>query len=157
MLFSHFEKYRKIDAKMAPKMIQKSTKIDPRSAKGRFIHRFYGFWAVSKIRSFLMSSWGVKKSTKIEPWGAKGSKRCLRLFAGPTTAAAGGPCQRLARAFFGIKIFETGTTSCPNTPWAKGPANVTSPPGDFGPQTLNPLGPCPRPSPLRHIATHLMG
>jgi hypothetical protein len=100
---------------MRPKMQQKWSKIDAWGHQGRLIHHFYGFWAVSKNRSFLMSSWGVKKSTKIEPWGAKGSKRCLRVFAKCTTAAAGGPCHRLARVLRIKEFFEEGTTTCLNT------------------------------------------
>ena len=37
-VFAISEKNRKIDAKMAPKIIKKSTKIDPWGAQGRFIH-----------------------------------------------------------------------------------------------------------------------
>ena len=99
-----------------PKCTNNVAKSTPGDTQGCLIHHFYGFWVVSKNRSFLMSSWGFKKSTKIEPWGAKGSQRWLRVFGRGATAAAGGPCQRLARVLRIKEFFEEGTTTCLNTP-----------------------------------------
>ena len=73
--FHRFRKSRKIDAKMDPKSHAKSIKMDHGAVQGRFIHKFYGFWAVSKNRRFLMARCGAKRLIKIDPWGAKVRQR----------------------------------------------------------------------------------
>ena len=59
---------------MTSKSHEKLLKMAPWGGKARFHRRFYGFWALSKNRRFLMSRWVVGKFIKIEPWGAKGRK-----------------------------------------------------------------------------------
>ena len=62
--FSVFRKSRKIDAKMAPKMLENWSKNRSRADQGRLIGRS------GKNRRVLMSLQGANKSIKIEPRGA---------------------------------------------------------------------------------------
>ncbi len=60
---------------MFPTMMPKSQKIGPWGAQGRFIHRFYRFWTVSKNRSFFDGVLGRPKIEKKSSLGAsKGGK-----------------------------------------------------------------------------------
>ena len=70
MLFSNFEKYKEIHAKMVPKRHGKSFEMDRRGAQGLFVHRLYGFWAVPKNRCFFRWRTGASKNRKhraVEP------------------------------------------------------------------------------------------
>ena len=81
----------KIDAKMAPKNHQKSTKIDPRGAQGRLIHRFYRFWTVSKNGRFFDGALGRQKVDQNRPWGGQGSISALRVLRKGSVSGAEGP------------------------------------------------------------------
>ena len=86
MLFSHWRKNKKIDAKMGPKSYGKSLKMEPGGDQGRFILHFYGFWEKSEKHDFSMTFRGDQKASEngaLAPQGRKKGQRgslewCIR-------------------------------------------------------------------------------